>query len=255
MRGSSTADVVRGLRERVREMEVTHRPASAVVARTGTSFDDLFPDGGPAWGTLIEWLTVAGGGGMTLALAVAARVMQSGGTLVVLDPDRTFYPPAAAFFDLPLQRMIVVRPEAPADALWALEVALRSQAASVVIAPIGRLGDRAYRRLQLAVEAGGGLGFLLRPAELQRELSWAAARLLVAPIPGSNLDVWRFSVEAFRARAGTGKRVELELDDEAGLVSVVSSLGRAASPAIPARPGEVSPGLVRPGPEWSARCA
>src|SRR5207249_1094082 len=104
---------------------------------------------------------------------VIARRLQTGDYLVVLDSKREFYPPAAAGLGVPLERTILVQPASASDALWALEQALRCRAVAVALAWIDALHDRAFRRLQLAAEAGGSLGFLLRPAACRAEPSWA----------------------------------------------------------------------------------
>src|SRR5205823_11439094 len=99
-------------------------------------------------------------GAATLALAVAARALQQGGACVVIDGTGEFYPPAADDLGIPLERMVVVRPDNPRIALWAWEQALRCEGVAVTVGWIGELSDRPFRRLQLAAEAGGGLGFL-----------------------------------------------------------------------------------------------
>jgi hypothetical protein len=145
---------------------------------------------------VIEWLgRGSGSGAAALALAATCRDLPDGRALVVVDPQREFYPPAVAPWGVDLARVVVVRPEraAPAggiadpscvstEALWALEQALRCRGVGAVFCRWGPLDDRAARRLQLASEHGGGVGVLVRPACYRRQPSWADVRLLVQPV-------------------------------------------------------------------------
>lgn len=250
-------DIIDDLRERLRRLEKAYRPSRDSAHATGTPLDQLLPGHGLAEGTLIEWLADgAGVGSATLALMVAARRVQSAGHLVVLDTHRQFYPPAAAELGVPLARTIVIQPGSASDALWALEQALRCRAVSVALAWIDALHDRAFRRLQLAAEKGGSLGFLLRPAHCRGEPSWAEMRLLVkaVPTPGfaqkggrtpqaddagqcvTGPDPFlaagqRLQVEVLHCRGGAaGRTIELELCHEANSMPVVSVLGSATLP-------------------------
>src|SRR5262249_27875364 len=140
-------------------------------------------------GALIEWLSDGEGtGAATLALALTPRLLQNGGVLVIVDSRREFYPPAAAALGIALEQMVIVRPVSARDALWAWEQTLRSSAVAVTLGGVDTLNDRAFRRLQLAAETGGGLGFLLRPASGRAAPSWAEVRLLVEALPTSRGD-------------------------------------------------------------------
>jgi protein ImuA len=158
------------------------------------------------------------------------------GAVVVIDPHREFYPPAAVGLGLELDGTIVVRPESERDVLWALEQSLRCPGVAVTLAWLEELDGRASRRLALAVETGGGLGFLLRPATRQREPSSAHVRLLIQPgtsdgssrpsasslsprpssppIPDSSASR-RLHIHLLRGRKGhVAESLELELCDE-----------------------------------------
>jgi protein ImuA len=189
------------------------------------TLDQLLPHGGLAGGTLIEWLG-AGEGGMTLALAVGGRVARGGGILAIMG-DRLF-PPAVAGLGVPLERTIVVRPPDSRIALWAWEQALRCEAIAVTLGRIEQTSDTVMRRLQLAVETGGGLGFLVRPSACRAETAWAEARLLVKALP-SRGDAWRLRVDLLRYRNGFGGgTAEVEVSHEADNVRVVSELADPA---------------------------
>jgi protein ImuA len=104
--------------------------------------------------------------------------------MVVLDRARAFYPPAAAGWGVDPARLIVVRPRTARDEIWAAVQSLRSPVVAAVWAMIDRLDSRNFRRLQLAAEAGGTLGVLVRGASARGQPSWADVRLGVKPRQG-----------------------------------------------------------------------
>src|SRR4051794_36528528 len=148
------------------------------------ALDGLLPHQGFVGSALIEWLGAGEGhGAMTLALMAGGHIVRERGMLAVVN-DPTFFPLAAAALGVPLGRTVVVRPRASAAALWALEQTLRCEGVMVTVARLGPVRGPVLRRLQLAAEAGGGLGFLVRPGECLAETPWAEARLLVSARPG-----------------------------------------------------------------------
>ena len=71
----------------------------------------LLPWGGLPRGALIECLedeAGAGGAGI-LALILARQAAVEGGAVVILDPQRSFYPPAAAVLGIDLDQLLVIR--------------------------------------------------------------------------------------------------------------------------------------------------
>ncbi len=179
------------------------------------AFDALLPDGGLNGGTLIEWLSPQGGGGSTLAMALAAKLLrgreepdrltasrrrtsslttrptaksnqtqtatQSKRTLVVIDTNKNFYPPAITNLGVSLSQVVIIRPRHIGETIWAFEQSLRCSGVTITMAWIDHLTDQTFRRLQLATEAGGGVGFLFRPTHTRKQRSWADARFLVEP--------------------------------------------------------------------------
>ncbi len=206
-----------------------------------------------------------GGSAATLSLLGAREACREGGELVVIDRGQAFYPPAAAAWGIDLDRLIVVHPPHARDELWAAVQSLRSPAVAAVWAAIERLDHRAFRRLQLAAQAGRTLGLLLRPASVRGQPSWADVRLGVeksrvegqesrARIPALDsrlltLDfLRRIQVRVLRTRGGqSGRSVMLEIDDaiynvrEVSLshdthpLSVVAELADPASRSMSAR--------------------
>lgn len=219
------------------------------------ALDRLLPDAGFREGTLIEWLAESGLGDQ-LALLAASPALGKDRFLIVIDSEKTFYPPAAAALGIDLGRLILVRPgkfarptknprqvlspsEACADVttvsrtetsskespnketpsketLWALEQTLQARGVAVTFCRLQRLNARVFRRLQLAAERGGGLGFLIRAPSARNEPSWSDVRLWVEPACGEfSPSGRRWRVEVLRCRRGeAGQRsILLEYDD------------------------------------------
>ena len=191
-------------------------------------------------GTLTEWLADGeGAGATTLAVSAAREACRQGGTLVVVDADRSFYPPAAVRLGIAPEQLLVVRVDQRADHDSALDQALRCPAVAAVLAwpdaLAGRFDDRTFRRLQLAAEAGGSLGLLLRGAEMRQAPSWADVRLLVQPLPAEAAHpARRLRVVLLRCRGGReGGSVELEFDDESHPLFTTASESRRSMPNPP----------------------
>jgi len=197
--------------------------------------DRLLPWGGLRRGTLVEWLAQGeGAGAATLAMLAAREAARKGGAVVVLDAQDEFYPPAAVRLGIEPDQLLVVQAANPADHAWALDQVLRSPGVAATVAWPEQLGSRldghAFRRLQLAVEQGGGLGLLLRPETARAEPSWADVRLLITPRPCAGTDpVRRLTIELLRCRAATGGRsVDVEWDDETCTVRLAPPVAHPA---------------------------
>lgn len=109
------------------------------------------------------------------------------------------YAPGLLAFGLDLKRLLVIA--ARREALWALEQCLRAKALAGVVADVTRLDMIQSRRLQLAAEAGGTIGLVLRPATAAREACALQSRLLLDARP-SQLMQPRWRVAVARARGG-----------------------------------------------------
>lgn len=158
-----------------------------LVSSGAAGLDEVLPEGGYRRGTLVDFLSVAEGcGAELLALLAAREACRQGGALVVLDTRGEFYPPAAFDLGIDPRRLLVVSARRADEALWAWDQALRCRGVGAVVGWLERLGDRLFRRLRLAAEAGGALGLFLRPASFQSTPSWSQVRWLVgAPALGS----------------------------------------------------------------------
>jgi len=282
---SAREHLVATLRREVARLENSRPPEDDRPISTGSpALDRLLPAGGLRRGMLVEYLAAAPGSGAgTLALAAAREACRGGRALVVMnqpvDPacragSRTggqsldsgparqagptyFYPLAAAAWGVDLTQLLVLRPANRADALWALDQALRCPGVGAVWSQWDRIDVHDFRRLQLAAECGGTLGLLVRPARYRGQPTWADVQWLVSPkckvqgprpkvrsrkvgqasgasagppIPVLNYGgpaaaraalshpTWQLSVELVRCRgAARGQVVIVELDEKAGV--------------------------------------
>lgn len=254
----STLEQLQAMLKRTESAERARPPAGkSAPLQIGSPLDQLFPPGGLPRGVLVEWLGQGSGSGATrLALSVACAAQDSGLVLVVIDRQSRFYVPAAAGLGIDPAGLIIVRPARQLDELWALDQAVRCTGVAAVLwrgdTSPGILDVRHFRRLQLACQASGVIGLLIRSHTARQEPSWADVRLLIQPQPsgrtdsvgqsrggvgvGSGLSAWqsssfvrRLEVEVLRCRGRrTGARVQLEIDDEIPQIRSADPLPMAA---------------------------
>lgn len=204
----SQHEVLEHLAEQIRQCQDARRETAGEIIPSGyPPLDRMLPGGGFRRGTLVEWVAAVPGSGATLlALRAARAACGEGRILVVVDRRREFYPPAAAGLGWALEQIVLVRPMSAADEAWALDQALRSPGVGAVLGWPQKLDDHTFRRWQLAAEASGALGLLVRPAAARTRPSWAEVKLLVTPrsAAGASLPsaqrTWK--LEILRCRGG-----------------------------------------------------
>ena len=185
--------------------------------------NQLLPDQGFLRGSLVEWLgSEVGSGVSSLALLAAREACQDGRTLVILDRDGQFYPPAAAAWSIDLDNTIVLYPQDAQDESWALDQALRCPHVGAVLSWPQQLTSHTFRRLQLIAERSGCIGMLIRPSTARREPSWADVRVWVSPKPLQRPNTlgnvsWQLSAQILRCRRGVGdSEVTFEINCQTG---------------------------------------
>ncbi len=218
------------LEQQVQQLEQAGRPRARPAIRSGcAALDGLLPQQGFRPGTLVEWLALPGGGATTMALLAAREACRQGGALVVVDRPGRFYPPAAAAWKLDLRRVILVRPQSETDEHWACDQALRSPQVAALLCWPERLDSHTFRRWQLAAEASGTLGLLVRGLAARREPSWADVRCLVEPRAGKAEQGRRLQLHLLRCRHRSREGcVEVELES---LQRSVAGTGVSTSPS------------------------
>ena len=183
---------------------------AARAASVATGFPELdarLPGGGwPQVGLVEILIPEFGVGELSLLLpALGALSRQTAARwCVCIAPPFELFAPALTAHGLDLERLLVVRTEAP---LWPSEQTLRSGACDAVLAFMRRIQTRALRRLQLAAEQGRTLGFLLRTlsARTLQEPSCALLRLAVQPLEAG------VRITLLKSRGGRRSSLELAL--------------------------------------------
>lgn len=161
------------------------RAAAGRAAATSSgleALDAVLPEGGWPRGAVTELMPDAFGvGEIGLLLPALAALSQAGQPLAWIAPP---YLPCAlglAQGGIELTQLLLVAARDDREALWAAEQALRCPSFGAVLLWPTALTDRSVRRLQLAAEASGSIGFLFRPATAVATPSPAALRLRLHP--------------------------------------------------------------------------
>ena len=128
------------------------------------------------------------------------------------------------------ERLVWIRAEKEAAALWALEEALKSGAVAAGLVTAEQPAFVTTRRLDFAAREGGARGVVLRcgPA-LDLSAARMRWRIAAAPSTSGRFDplapgATRLMAELARRRSGPPGRWELEQDDETGGFRVVPGL-------------------------------
>jgi hypothetical protein len=175
-----------------------------VEASGFAALDALLPGGGWPVGALTELYPASAGiGEFALLQPLMSRLTRAGRRVALVAPPYIPYSQALAWHGVRLDRLVLLQPERPADALWAMEQTLASRTVALAVGWPLRAADRELRRLQVAAEAGGALAVLYRPLREAVHASPAALRLRLAAA-GQGL-----SVESFKSRGGRPAAVTL----------------------------------------------
>ena len=181
-------DIIKKLQRKIHRLETASRVDDGTVVPSGCrAVDRVLPEGGYRRGTLTEWITPGnrsgGHGADFVSLVTAQKACLDGGALVVFDPERQFYPPAANALGINNSNLIVLRTPSQLsnqandndqnELYWAIDQALRCSAVAAVWGPLDNLDERWFRRFQLAAESSGTMGLFIRPANALNRSSWA----------------------------------------------------------------------------------
>lgn len=238
----SRDSLLAGLRARIVQIERGGAAGVHAVLPLGVmAIDAALPGGGLARGAVHEMAGAAAGG---FAAMVAGRL---GGAVLwcAAAASRTvLYGPGLAGFGLDTDALVIVRCASWRDMLWAMEEGLREPALAAVIGePECAVSLTASRRLQLAAEASGVTGLILRHGGEADTLAPSAVfsrwRAEPAPMAGSAdapPSAARWTLELLRCRGGLaerGRRWTVEWRDAAGDLSLVPEpADRPAAPDI-----------------------
>ena len=148
--------------------------------------DAALPWGGLPLGVLHEVSATPGDGAAATGFCAALLARLAGPVLWVTREDR-LHGPGLAAFGLGPAHLIVARAHWQRDVLWVVEEGLRTSRLAAVLGEVEAIDLRASRRLQLAAEASGVTGILLRRA---------GPAALAHPPPSAAVTRWRVSPAA-----------------------------------------------------------
>ena len=175
---------------------------------------------------------VAGPGATAFAVVLCARLPGPVLWCVVEGgPFSPLHPPGFAALGLDPHRLVMARADSETAALGVAETGLREPGLAAVVVETAR-GLRSVhgRRLQLAAEAGEGLGFVFLARA--RDMSWAETGWETAPVPGRMR--WRWALR--RVRRAMPHEWLVEWNDATGALRVVSPIGDGVpDPVVPGR--------------------
>jgi hypothetical protein len=189
----AATDRIAEIRSRLKPLLQPYPAESTGIA----PLDRLLPGGGWPVGALTElYPAITGIGEFSLLLPLMARLTTQGRRVALIAPPYIPYSQALAWHGVKLERLVLLQPERPADALWAMEQTLASKTLALAVSWPTQVTSREVRRLQVAAETGGACAVLYRPIRDINQNSPAALRLRLAPTTQGLL------VDLFKTRGG-----------------------------------------------------
>ncbi len=196
--------------------------------------------------------------GQTSPITSTLSAMGRPGVIVVIDPEREFFPPAARALGIRNDQLIVIQSAARNELFWAIDQTLRCSAVAAVVvlggqspavstaaqrrrpALLEQVDERWLRRFQLSAEQSGALGLFVRPITVARQPSWCEVQWRVAlptsrpglspnalacdsPSAASDFYHWRrFWLQLLKCRgAAAGQQLQLSWNTYTGEVQTL----------------------------------
>jgi len=147
------------------------------------ALSEQLPGGGWPCGNVVEFLVQQPGIG-ELQLLRGALAEPDVRPIVLARPPHVPQAGAWANWGVDPSRIVWLRPERNADALWAAEQAVKSGCFASVLLWQDAVRATAVRRLQLAAQASDALFVVVRPLAAAGQASAAPLRLALTPAPG-----------------------------------------------------------------------
>jgi protein ImuA len=231
---------LKALKAQILRIERPQARLAGALATGCAEIDDVLPEGGLAKAAVHELTGSAAGG---FAAMLAGRSEKPVLWCVADGAAAELYGPGLAAFGVAAERLVIARCRSADDMLWAMEEGLREPALGLVIGePSQRVSLTASRRLQLAAEAGGGLGIILCRGHADSNSAGALAPSAVAsrwqvdsapalsslgPLgPLGHGAAARWQLRLLRCRGGDINFWGVEWDDAAHTLALAADAGR-----------------------------
>jgi len=167
------------LRARIARLDRSAGPDAGCISLS-PAIDAALPGGGLARAALHEVVAEEPGAAIGFCALILARTH---GTVLWIAAEPDAWPPGLSRFGLAPADLVLVQARRRDEALWAMEESLRCPGVAGALLLTETVEMTAARRLQLAAEAGGGVGLLLRPAGPAQSVTSAMTRWRVAALP------------------------------------------------------------------------
>ena len=161
--------------------------------------DNILPGGGWPKKGLVEVINQYHGiGELQLLIPLMLSVIKQGKWILWVCPPHIVYAPALQQAGIDTDQILVVNKAVPCkDALWSIERALRSNNCGLVLTWQTWLSVKVLRRLQLAAETGGTLGFIFK----SRDNKYSPSRMRIRIKNITNFD--EASITVIKAHDGS----------------------------------------------------
>jgi len=205
---------------------VSRRAAVPGIPIGVVEIDSLLPCSGLARGGFHELL--GDQRAITSFLAALFGRQQAIQHVLWVTPQADLYPGGLAQLGLSPRRLTVAWTRQTDNRLWAAEEALKDLPCGAVIAEVEQADLTETRRLQLAAESSGSIGFLVRR---DRQPSAALTRWLIEPARSRDLrHTWHLTLERVRGAEAGGSWV-VEFDDASLSLNLVAALADRSAEA------------------------
>lgn len=205
---------------------LTRRTATAGIPIGVAEIDSLLPGAALARGGVHE---VIGDQGATTSFMAALLGRQAAIQHVLwVTPQGDLYPGGLSQLGLSHRRLTVAWTRQTDNRLWAMEESLKDLPNGAIVTEVDTADLTETRRLQLAAESCGSIGFLIRR---DRQPSAALTRWLVEPARSRDIrPTWRLTLERVRGAEAGGSWM-LEFDHASLCFNLVAALAHGQAEA------------------------
>ncbi|MES2649665.1 MAG: Error-prone repair protein ImuA [Bacteroidota bacterium] len=232
---AAKSDIIARLRQQLHPLQGVKTTLNGIEVATASGPQKIaFPNDLLSYGAVHEF--VCNGSAETTATsgfiaALLATLMKNGGVAIWISAKRNLFPTGLVNFGILPENIIFLDLQKTKDMLWALEEALKCSSIAAVIGEIPELSFTSARRLQLAVEQSGTMGFILRNNPRNLTTTGCVTRWKISSLP-SNLENGmpgvgfpRWNASLLKTR--NGKPANWEVEWAAGKFRTLSSINTA----------------------------